>query len=187
MQYAACKSSSRKTSCPNYCFQWTKGLATAGYSIFYFTEDYELASNIGKVSESLVEKSSNKHALRSRLGNELIGTLKMLYEPLHSVATGWPGLYHSAMMAGEDPDYALICHWNSCSCKIFMGENLSSLSIQIEILMKETVMFCIVFNFWIMHAQLVLMYLFCLCNHDPDQIQKYASAPHIHVKFTNMH
>ena len=86
--------------------------------------------------------------LRSRLGNELIGTLKMLYEPLHSVATGWPELYHSAMMAG-DPDYALVCHWNSCSCKIFMGENLSSLSIQIEILMKEAVgvMLCIMFNF----------------------------------------
>ena len=85
-------------------------MATAGYSVFLFTEDIELAANIGRITELLVEKSPNKHALRSRLCNELLSTLKMIKEPWHSVVALFPGVYNSAMLAG-DIENACICRW----------------------------------------------------------------------------
>jgi len=96
-----------------FCDDSIVGYATAGYSMFLFTENVRLASHIGKVSEFLVEESPNKHALRSRLCIELVVTLKSITEPWHSVMNLFPGLYNSAMISG-DVENAIICRWAYC-------------------------------------------------------------------------
>ena len=97
-----------------YCEDSLIGLATAGFALFLFTDNIQLATHIGKVSELLVEESPNRNTLRSRLANELIGTLQILQSPFHSVGLRYPELYQSAMLAG-DVCSALICRWVSAT------------------------------------------------------------------------
>ena len=95
---------------------------------FLFTKDIQLASHIGKVSESLLEESRNKHALRARLCNELVGTLKVVTEPTQSIVASFPELYNSAMMAG-DVENAMICRMTFCVGSFWTGaSNLVSLA-----------------------------------------------------------
>jgi len=111
-----------------FCDDSIVGLATAGYSVFLFTDNLQLASHIGKVSESLVESSLSKHALRARLCLELIVTLKTITEPMHSVVALCPDMYNSAMIAG-DVENAVICRWSYCSGGFWTGAfNLVPLS-----------------------------------------------------------
>jgi len=120
-----------------FCADSIVGLATAGYCMFLFTEEIQLASNIGKVCETLVEKSSMKHVLRSRLCNELFATLRMIKEPWHSVAMIYPDLYNSAMLSG-DIENAMICRWSYCSAGFWLGSmNLTSVSRNVALCIKE--------------------------------------------------
>lgn len=122
-----------------FCDDSIVGLASAGYSVFLFAEDIQLASHIGKVSESLVEESPNKHALRSRLCKELVGTLKLITEPCHSVIASFPELYNSAMMAG-DVENAMFCRGWYCGGSFYTGaSNLVSLSRHYVQCIKEAV------------------------------------------------
>ena len=88
--------------------------------MFLFTEDIELAANIGRITELLVEKNPNKHALKSRLCNELLSTLKMIKEPWHSVAALYPDAHNSAMLAG-DVESACICRWSYSAANFWVA------------------------------------------------------------------
>lgn len=94
-----------------FCEDAIVGLATFGYSVvssydqisrcidieayltfllcapkqFIFTDDIPLASQLEKLSESLIRESPNKHILRSRLWLELVTTLRFIKEPWHNV------------------------------------------------------------------------------------------------------
>jgi len=94
-----------------FCDDSIVGFATAGYSEFIFTENLQLASHIRKVTESLVEESPNKHALRARLCVEM--ATSMLTEPIPSVLAHWSDLYNSAMMAGDVANAGL-CRLHYC-------------------------------------------------------------------------
>jgi len=85
-----------------FLFHFTSHIAIFQYGScfkFSFTDDIKLGYRIGKVGESLIEESPNKHALRSRLCFELDGTLKALVEPAHCVVSLLPDRYNSAMVS----------------------------------------------------------------------------------------
>ena len=84
-----------------FCEDSIIGLVTAGYGLFSFTEEVELGYRIGKIGESLISESKNRHALRSRLCFQLEGTLKVLVEPVQSVVPLFIELYNSAMQTGN--------------------------------------------------------------------------------------
>jgi len=120
-----------------FCADSIVGLATAGYSIFLYTEEIQLAKNIRKVSESLVEESPKKHLLKSRLCNELFVTLKMSTEPMHCTPIVFLDYYKSAMMSG-DIENALVCRWNYCCAGFWLSMlDLSSVSRYAAVCMKE--------------------------------------------------
>mmetsp|Transcript_35428 Transcript_35428/g.62191 ORF Transcript_35428/g.62191 Transcript_35428/m.62191 type:complete len:395 (-) Transcript_35428:148-1332(-) len=120
-----------------FCDDSIVGLATAGLSVFHFTDDIQLASHIGKVSESLVEESPKKHVLRSRLCKELMTGLRMITEPCHSVLPLYPELYNSAMLVG-DVENAMICRWSYCAVSFWIGaSDLFSVSKNLVMCIKE--------------------------------------------------
>merc|ERR1719157_533873 len=97
-----------------FCDDSIVGLATAGQSLVLFAEDIQLASHLGKVSESLMVEIPNRHMLRCRLCNELVTSVKLYTEPTELVAPLYIELYHSAMMVG-DFENAMMCRWSYCS------------------------------------------------------------------------
>jgi len=120
-----------------FCADSIVGLTTAGYSIFMFTEDIQLASTIGKVCETLVNESPMKHVLKSRLCNELYATLKMLSEPWQSVHGYLADLYNSAIMVGDAVN-ASICYWSYCAGGFFTGAlDIRSVSNNLAMCIKE--------------------------------------------------
>mmetsp|Transcript_12564 Transcript_12564/g.27248 ORF Transcript_12564/g.27248 Transcript_12564/m.27248 type:complete len:1558 (+) Transcript_12564:111-4784(+) len=108
-----------------FCDDSIVGLVTAGYGLFSFTDDEQLGYRIGKVGESLIEESPNRHALRSRLCLELDITLKILVEPVQSVISTLPDRYNSAMHAG-DVGTALQCRRLYCNVSFFAGTDLTT-------------------------------------------------------------
>ena len=107
-----------------------------------------------------MEDSPKKHALRSRLSNELFASklqycytihcnffeaLKSTMQPFHSVVAIFPDLYNSAMLAG-DVENTLMSHWNYCAASFITGAmNLKSLLKQFVMCIKDAVRF----NRWI--------------------------------------
>jgi len=120
-----------------FCDDSIVGLATAGYSVFNYTDDIQLASQMGKLSESLIEESPKKHVLRSRLCNELVSLLKSIAEPIHSVLPLYPELYNSAMQVG-DVENAMICRWSYIAASLWIGAtDLYSVSKHLVLCIKE--------------------------------------------------
>jgi predicted ATPase len=119
-----------------FCDDSIVGFALAGYSMFVFTEEIQLAWKLGRVSESLVEENPKRHALRSRLCNELT-TLKSIKEPWQSVQALLPSLYDSAMLVG-DVESAMTCRWAYCISALFEGtQGLASLRVEASLCVKE--------------------------------------------------
>ena len=105
---------------------------------FSFTDDIELGYRVGKVGESLIEESPNRHALRSRLCLELDSTLKALVEPAQSVVAILPDRYNSAMLAG-DMDSAMLSLLAHCIGTLHIGSELKSLSKSFVACIKQSV------------------------------------------------
>ncbi|KAL9184820.1 hypothetical protein ACHAXT_002597 [Thalassiosira profunda] len=119
------------------CADGIVGLAIAGYSTFLFADDVPLALQIGRVCEALIAESPQKHLLRSRLCNELWGTLKLLREPVQAVTAEFPEMYRSAMLSG-DIESAVMCRWlYPCACFWSGALSLSSVSQHLVGCMKE--------------------------------------------------
>ena len=111
-------------------------MANVGFSLFLFTEELELASHLGNVCEALIELSPNRNTLRSRLCNELFGTLKSIKSPWHQVKDAFPELYSSAMLTG-DVENALLCRWSYYGTKYWIGDDLTSLATPFLMCMKD--------------------------------------------------
>ena len=106
---------------------------------FLFTEEIQLAFDIGKVCETLVEESPKKHILRSRLCDELFFTLKVAKEPCQSVTALLPGLTTSSLMAG-DVENAVYSRWTYCCTLFYAGMiDLVSFSKYSVLCIKEAV------------------------------------------------
>jgi len=110
-----------------FCDDSIVGLVTAGYSLFSFTDDIKLGYRIGKVGESFIEESRNRHALRSRLCFELDSTLKAVIEPMQPAVAQCPDRYDSAMLAG-DVASAMLSLLAHCIGSLHIGVDLVSLS-----------------------------------------------------------
>ena len=94
--------------------------------------------NIGKVAETLIEESPNRHALSSRLFLELDGVLKLLVEPAQNIQETLVERYNSAIMTG-DVITALRCRLCRCAVGYFTGEPLVSLLRQLTVCIKQSV------------------------------------------------
>lgn len=106
---------------------------------FLFTEEIQLAFDIGKVCEILVEESPKKHILRSRLCDELFFTLKVAKEPCQSVTALLPGLTTSSLMAG-DVENAVYSRCTYCISLFYTGMiDLVSVSKYSVLCIKEAV------------------------------------------------
>jgi len=110
-----------------FCDDSIVGLVTAGFSLFSFTDDIQLGYRIGKVGESFIEESPNRHALWSRLCFELDGNLKAMVEPMQSAVGNCPDRYNSAMLTG-DIDSAMMSLLAHCIGSLHIGTELTSLS-----------------------------------------------------------
>jgi len=90
------------------------GLTTAAYSMI------ETCLISAPFCELLVEESPNKHALRSRLSNELVATLDAIVKPIQSVISRYPEMYKYSMLAG-DVQSAVISRWHYCASRFVSG------------------------------------------------------------------
>lgn len=94
--------------------------------------------SIGKVAETLIKESPNRHALSSRLFLELDGTLKLWVEPVQNIQDITIERYNSAMMTG-DVISALKCRLFRCGLGILTGEPLIRLLKQLTVCIKQSV------------------------------------------------
>lgn len=120
-----------------FCEDSIVGLATVALSVFHITDDVQLASHLGEVCESLIEESPRKHLLRARLCHELATSLKVINEPVQSTIARLPGLYNSAMLAG-DSENAMICRSLYCGQSFYTGGlDIASASKALQMCVKE--------------------------------------------------
>ena len=105
---------------------------------FTFTEDYQLSFQIGKMCQLLINESQNRHALRSRVCHELLGTILVIMEPAQSVISCYPELSRSAMLAG-DTGNAMIARWAHIAGGLSTGENIMLMMNSSEKFLQEAV------------------------------------------------
>lgn len=75
------------------------GLAMTGLSLITFLENIQQGYLLTKISSFLIEKSSNKHGLRAKLG--AIYQSRFYIEPFQAVRETYIDVYKSCMMAGD--------------------------------------------------------------------------------------
>ena len=87
----------------------------------------------------LIEESSNKHALRSRLCVELYITMYCAMQPIQVVRYSiLPSVYDSALHVG-DTENAMNIGFHLCTISFFTGVDLKSLLKRYTNLMKAAV------------------------------------------------
>eukprot|EP00581_Thalassiosira_minuscula_P001914 CAMPEP_0183748936 /NCGR_PEP_ID=MMETSP0737-20130205/68026_1 /TAXON_ID=385413 /ORGANISM="Thalassiosira miniscula, Strain CCMP1093" /LENGTH=1365 /DNA_ID=CAMNT_0025984679 /DNA_START=116 /DNA_END=4210 /DNA_ORIENTATION=+ len=118
-----------------FCQDTISGLAFMSHALVHYSTDFQLATQIGRIAESLINDNQNQHSLRARL-TQLMCTIKIFFEPGQACVEFCLNGYNSAKIVG-DVDNAMLCGMIYCISYFVSMPDLECLQRSLVTLMPQ--------------------------------------------------
>jgi len=119
-----------------FCDDSIIGLAMTGFSMISMFNAIEEGYRVGRIASLLTQDSTNKHALRAKLGTVLESHSRNYVEPMQSVRAEFLHVYNSGMLVG-DVESALNAAASFCCAGIHQGAEMSGLGESFSWLLQQ--------------------------------------------------